>query len=257
MGMNFEGHISAVVTGAASGLGAAVAIKLGCNGVKVAILDRDSEAGSVMAEEVGGIYVQCDVSNPSDVASALETARSSHGQERICVNCAGIAMTKSIVSRGEPHDAELFERIVRVNLLGTFNMASQSAAGMAKADMINTDGERGVIINTASIAALDGPMGYTAYCASKAGVAGMTLPMARDLSSKGIRVLAIAPGMFDTPMASQIPEDVQNKVAESIPFPQRTGEPAEFAALVAHCIENRMLNGEVIRIDGAWRMPPR
>ena len=255
--MNFEDHLSAVVTGAASGLGAAVAKKLGQNGVKVAILDRDNEAGSVMAGEVGGIYVECDVSNPDNVSSALETARSRHGQERICVNCAGIAMTKSVLSGDQPHDPELFERIVRVNLLGTFNMASQSAAGMAKTESINTDGERGVIINTTSIAALDGPMGYTAYCASKAGVAGMTLPMARDLASKGIRVLAIAPGMFDTPMASQIPADVKSKVEESIPFPQRTGEPAEFAALVVHCIENRMLNGEVIRIDGAWRMPPR
>lgn len=255
--MKLDKHIVAIVTGAASGLGAEVARQFSRFGAKVAIFDIDDEKGAALADEIGGIYAHCDVSDPQSVSTGLEAARSAHGQERICVNCAGIAVARTTLYKGEAHDPSLFAKIIGINLVGTFNVASQSAAGMATTQPLNEDGERGIIVNTASAAAFDGPTGYAAYSASKAGVAGITLPMARDLAREGIRVVTIAPGMFATPMAAGVSDERQQTVIANIPFPSRRGEPAEFAALVTHCVENRMLNGETIRIDGACRLPPK
>mgnify|MGYP002633569045 CR=1 FL=1 len=255
--MKLDNSIAAVVTGAASGLGAAVAVNLAEHGVRVAVLDMDEERGAAQAAAIDGLYVRCDVGDSKSVASALKIAREALGQEQICVNCAGIAAAETTVYKGLPHDPDLFAKIVRVNLIGTFNMASQSAAGMTATDRLAADGERGVIVNTASIAAFDGQIGHIAYSASKAGVAGMTLPMARDLARVGIRVLTIAPGIFETPMATQLLDDAQQAALAQVPFPSRFGKPVEFAALVTHCVENTMLNGETIRIDGAYRMPPK
>ncbi len=250
-------QLSAVITGGASGLGAAVATLLASKGAKVALLDMNAEAGEAKATELGGVFCQADVSDPASVAAALSKARATHGQERICVNCAGIAPAAKTVSRGAAHDPALFLKVISVNLMGTFNVASQSALGMAAADALNGDGERGVIINTASVAAFEGQIGQIAYGASKGGVAAMTLPMARDLAKSGIRVMAIAPGIFKTPMVAAFPQEVQDALATNIPFPSRLGTPEEFAALVCHMIENGFLNGEVVRLDGATRMQPR
>lgn len=249
--------LSAVVTGGASGLGAAVARLLSEKGVKVALLDMNVEAGEALAVELGGVFCQTDVSDQASVSDALSKARDAHGQERICVNCAGIAPAAKTVSRGAAHDLELFQKVINVNLVGTFNVASQSALGMSEADALNDDGERGVIINTASVAAFEGQIGQVAYGASKGGVAAMTLPMARDLAKSGIRVLSVAPGIFKTPMVAAFPQEVQDALAENIPFPSRLGEAQEFAALVCHMIENGFLNGETVRLDGATRMQPR
>ncbi len=255
--MKIENRIAAVVTGAASGLGAAVARDLSRQGARVAILDMNDESGLALAETIGGQYANCDVSDATSVETALKTVRAAHGQERICVNCAGVAVAQTTLNKGRPHDPALFAKIIRINLIGTFNVASQSAAGMATIEPLDADGERGVIVNTASIAAFDGQIGHAAYSASKAGVAGMTLPMARDLAREGIRVLSVAPGMFATPMAADLPERRTQSMFANMPFPSRLGEPSEFAALVSHCIENPMLNGETIRIDGGCRMPPK
>lgn len=252
--MKITNGMAAVVTGASSGLGAAVAERLAEQGAKVAILDVNAEQGEAMASRIGGIFCQANVTDPDSVSAALEKARAEHGQERICVNCAGIAPSAKTVSRGAAHDAALFQSAVNVNLIGTFNVASQSALGMSNADAVNDDGERGVIINTASIAAYEGQIGQIAYAASKAGVIGLTLPMARDLSRSGIRVLAIAPGIFGTPMLTALPQEVRDALAADIPFPQRLGKPSEFADMVGHMISNTMLNGEVIRLDGATRL---
>lgn len=255
--MKINSQISAIVTGGASGLGAGVVSHLANEGVEVSILDMDEEAGSLLARQNGIHFIKTDVTDEKAVSEALRIAREQFGQERICVNCAGIAPSMKTVSRHLPHDAELFVKTIAVNLVGSFHVASQSAAGMARLDPVNEDGERGVIINTASVAAYDGQIGQIAYSASKAGVAGMTLPMARDLSAKGIRVMAIAPGIFGTPMLKAFPQDIQEALAAQIPFPSRLGRADEFAALVAHIIDNPMLNGEVIRLDGAIRMSPR
>lgn len=255
--MKIENRIAAVVTGAASGLGAAVAMDLSRKGAMVAILDLDEENGSALAGTINGQYSNCDVGDAKSVETALAAVRAVQGQERICVNCAGIAIAQTTLNKGLPHDPVLFANIISVNLIGTFNVASQSAAGMATIEPSDADGERGVIVNTASIAAFDGQIGHAAYSASKAGVAGMTLPMARDLARDGIRVLAVAPGMFATPMAEDLPARRTQSMFASTPFPSRQGEPSEFAALVSHCIENPMLNGETIRIDGGCRMPPK
>lgn len=255
--MKIDHSIIAVVTGAASGLGAAVAAELRRRGARIAILDRNEAEGRALAEEIGGFFIHTDVGDSDSVAKALNSVRGAIGQERICVNCAGIALAHTTLQKGEPHDAALFEKVVRINLIGTFNVASQSAAGMARAGPLGPDGERGVIINTASIAAFDGQIGHVAYSASKSAVVGMTLPMARDLSRDGIRVVAIAPGMFTTPMAVDLPDHLKQSVIDNIPFPARLGDPMEFASLVTHCVENTMLNGEIIRIDGGCRMPPK
>ena len=247
-------HTPAVVTGGSSGLGAAVVRMLASAGVPTGVLDLNAEAGEAFAGEIGTAFARCDVSDSGSVREALTRLRSINGMERICVNCAGIAPAARTVSRDTPHDPSLFQKVIAVNLIGTFNVASQSAAGMSTQAPLNADGERGIIINTASIAAFEGQIGQVAYAASKAAVAGMTLPMARDLAKAGIRVVAIAPGIFQTHMVSGFPADVQEALAKSAEFPRRLGHPDEYASLVSHVIENTMINGEVIRLDAATRM---
>jgi NAD(P)-dependent dehydrogenase (short-subunit alcohol dehydrogenase family) len=254
--MKLNSDIAAIVTGGASGLGRGVAEALSQAGVKLAIFDLNPE-GQTVADSLGGIFCEVDVTDAEAVAEALAIARGKNGQERICVNCAGIAPAAKTVSRGAAHDSGLFAKVIGINLIGSFNVASQAAAGMAEAEAITSDGERGVIINTASVAAYDGQIGQVAYASSKGGVVGMTLPMARDLADKGIRVMAIAPGIFGTPMVKAFPQEVQDALGAQIPFPSRLGDAQEFAALALHIIDNSMLNGEVIRLDGAIRMPPR
>lgn len=254
--MKLNSDIAAIVTGGASGLGRGVAEALSQAGVKLAIFDLNPE-GQAVADSLGGIFCEVDVTDAEAVAEALVKARGHNGQERICVNCAGIAPAAKTVSRGAAHDSGLFAKVIGINLIGSFNVASQAAAGMAEAEAITSDGERGVIINTASVAAYDGQIGQVAYASSKGGVVGMTLPMARDLADKGIRVMAIAPGIFGTPMVKAFPQEVQDALGAQIPFPSRLGDAQEFAALALHIIDNSMLNGEVIRLDGAIRMPPR
>lgn len=255
--MNIDG-ISAVVTGGASGLGEATARMLAGLGAKVALFDMNETAGKAIAAEIGGIFVKVNVTDAAAVADAFTAARAAHGQEKVLVNCAGIAPPERTVNRdGSPHDAARFAAVIGVNLIGTFNAASIAAAGMAAGEPTGDDGERGVIINTASVAAYDGQIGQVAYGASKAGVVGMTLPMARDLSRSGVRVLAIAPGLFLTPMLKGLPEEAQKSLGAQVPFPARLGEPSEYASLARHMIENTMLNGEVVRLDGAIRMAPK
>ncbi|MEL6791912.1 MAG: SDR family NAD(P)-dependent oxidoreductase [Pseudomonadota bacterium] len=250
--------LSAVITGGASGLGEATARMIAGHGGKVALFDMNAEKGEAVAAELGGVFCQVDVTDASSVAAGFEKARAANGQERICVNCAGIGVAqKTVTKEGAPHDAAFFAKIIAVNLIGTFNCASQSAAGMVKADPMGADGERGVIVNTASVAAFDGQIGQIGYASSKAGVAGMTLPMARDLSRDGVRVMAIAPGLFMTPMLAGLPEDVQKSLGMQVPYPSRLGDPSEYARLVESIIANPMLNGETIRLDGAIRMAPK
>ncbi|MHA1127485.1 MAG: 3-hydroxyacyl-CoA dehydrogenase [Alphaproteobacteria bacterium] len=256
--MKLSSKIAAVVTGGASGLGEATARGLAAQGVRVAIFDMNAERGQQVAKEIGGLFCKVDVSDIESVSVAFAQARQIHGQERICVSCAGIAFAAKTVDRdGNYHQPDLFAKTIGVNLIGTFNVSSQSATGMTKADPLNDDGERGVIINTASVAAFEGQIGQVAYAASKGGVAAMTVPMARDLSRSGIRVMAIAPGLFLTPMLASMPEEVQTALGAQVPFPSRLGDPSEYASLVAHIAQNPMLNGEVIRLDGAIRMAPR
>lgn len=256
--MKLTSDISAVITGGASGLGEATTRALAEHGVRVAIFDMNEELGEQLATEIKGIFCKVDVSDPTSVAEGFTKARAIHGGERICVNCAGIAPGAKTVDRdGNAHDAAAFARAININLIGTFNVASQSAAGMIKLDPINDDNERGVVINTASVAAFEGQVGQAAYAASKGGVAALTLPMARDLSRDGVRVMTIAPGLFGTPMMAGLPEDVQTSLGKQVPFPPRLGQPAEYAALSTHIVENTMLNGEVIRLDGAIRMGAR
>lgn len=247
----------AVVTGGASGLGAATARKLAGAGMKVTIFDLNEDAGRVLADEIGGAFARVDVSDAGSVSSGLGAAQSAHGATRVLVNCAGVADAAKTVSRGEAHDAKIFQKVININLLGSFNCASQAAAQMVAADPVGKDATRGVIVNTASVAAFDGQVGQLAYAASKAGVAGMTLPMARDLADKGVRVCSIAPGLFLTPMLEGLPEDVQASLGAQVPFPSRLGHPDEYAEMVLHITQNPMLNGEVIRLDGAIRMAPR
>jgi len=244
----------AIVSGGASGLGATVATALRNLDVPVGILDLHEEAGNAFAAEIGASFAQCDISDAAAVASALARLREQQGQERLCVNCAGIAPAAKTISRGEAHDPSLYAKVVKVNLIGTFNVATQSAIGMALVEPMDADGERGLILNTASIAAFEGQMGQLAYASSKAGVVGLTLPMARDLAKSGIRVLAIAPGVFATPMVTGFPQEVQDALAQTSEFPKRLGKPEEFASLAIHIARNSMLNGEVIRLDAATRM---
>ncbi len=243
----------AVVTGGASGLGAGTVAHLRFLGCPVVSLDLDSGDGARVAASVGAEFLACDVTDVDAVQDTVTTIVNSFGAPRILFNCAGIAPAARAVSRNGPHDPGLFAHTVAVNLTGTFVMASAVATTMAELEP-RADNERGVIINTASVAAFDGQIGQCAYAASKAGVAGMTLPLARDLASLGIRAVAIAPGIFATPMLATLPDEVQQSLAEQVPFPKRLGVAADFAALVQHIIENRMLNGEVIRLDGAIRM---
>jgi len=253
--MKLDQTLAAIVTGGASGLGAAVAAALRDHAVNVAILDRDADKGAQYAATIGATFYAADVTDAASVATALDQARGANGQERICVNCAGIAPAAKTVSRGVAHDFDLFQQAININLVGSFNVASQSAAGMVTSDPIGE--ERGVIIHTASIAAYEGQMGQVAYAASKGGIVGLTLPMARDLARDGVRVIAIAPGIFGTPMVTAMSQDIQDGLAAGIPFPPRLGDPAEFAALVVHIAQNTFLNGSVIRLDGAARLTLR
>ncbi len=255
--MQIDENMAVVVSGGASGLGAAVARGFSRAGAKVGIFDLNEAAGEALAQALGGTFARFDVSDPVSVAAGFKALRAAHGQERVMVNCAGIGPAAKTVSKGVPHDAILFEKVIHVNLLGSFNCASQSAAGMVAAEPLGPDGERGVIVNTASVAAFEGQVGQVAYSASKGGIVGMTLPMARDLARDGVRVVTIAPGLFKTPLLEGLPEEVQQSLGAQVPFPSRLGDPAEFAALARHIVENTMLNGEVIRLDGAIRMAPR
>lgn len=253
--MNIEGH-TAIVTGGGSGLGAATARALAAKGAKVALFDINIDAATNVAQEIGGLALACNVSSASDAEQAIATVIAELGTPRILVNCAGIANAGRIVGRDGPHDLELYRRVIEVNLIGSFNMLRLVGDAAAKLDALET-GERGVIISTASVAAFDGQIGQAAYASSKAGIAGLTLPAARELARFGIRVMAIAPGIFGTPMLLAMPQDVQDSLAASIPFPSRLGRPEEYAALALHIIENPMLNGETIRLDGAIRMAPK
>jgi NAD(P)-dependent dehydrogenase (short-subunit alcohol dehydrogenase family) len=261
--MQLSKDIAAVITGGASGLGAATARALAGKGVKVALLDLNPAMGEPLAKELGGVFVQGDVTNEASVDAALAAARKAHGQERILVNCAGIGIAKRITSRNkqtgafEPHDLASFTKVIQVNLIGTFLLMSKAAAGMQAAQPLNDDGERGVMICTSSVAAQDGQIGQVAYSASKGGVYSMTLPVARDLAQNGIRVCTILPGLFLTPMFDNLSEEARKSLAASVPFPARLGSPTEYAALAVHICENPMLNGECIRLDGALRMAPR
>jgi len=261
--MRLDKSIPAVITGGASGLGAATARALAAKGVKVAILDLNADAGSKIAKELGGIFASCDVTSEPSVDAALATARAAHGQERILVNCAGIGVAKRISRRVketnaiEPHDLATFTKVIHVNLIGTFLLMAKSAVGMQATAPIGDDAERGVMICTSSVAAQDGQIGQVAYSASKGGVAAMTLPVARDLARDGIRVVTIMPGLFLTPMFAGLSPEAQQSLAASVPFPSRLGQPTEYAALAVHICENPMLNGETIRLDGALRMAPR
>lgn len=255
--MDLTRGIASIITGAASGLGAAVARALADRGGKVALFDLDETRGRALADELGGVYCCVDVGDAASVAAGFDAARAAHGPERVLVNCAGIGTSGKVVSKGVAHDPAAFERTIRINLIGTFHCAALAAASMVGTDAVTEDGEKGVIINTASVAAFDGQIGQLAYAASKAGVAGMTLPMARDLAADGVRVVTIAPGIFDTPMLQGLPEEVRTSLGAQVPFPARLGDPAEFAKLAVHIVENQMLNGETIRLDGAIRMGMR
>ena len=253
--MNIKG-MAAVVTGAGSGLGAATAEKLAAEGARVTCVDLNGGAAEATAKRIGGLAIAGDVADSAGMEAAFATARAAHGPCRILVNCAGIGVAKRVVGRDGPMPLADFERVIRVNLIGTFNMMRLAGAEMSKADPLE-DGERGVIISTASVAAFEGQVGQAAYSASKGGIAALTLPVARELASFGVRVLTIAPGLFLTPLMSTLPEDVQKSLGDSIPFPRRLGGAAEFASLVAHMVENAYLNGEIVRLDGALRLPPK
>jgi NAD(P)-dependent dehydrogenase (short-subunit alcohol dehydrogenase family) len=247
----------ALVTGGGSGLGEAVARELARLGAKVAVLDVNPDGAERVASEVGGIACRCDITDTTAVEAALDAASTAFGTPRIVMNIAGIGSARRVVSRdGSPAPLEDFERVIRVNLIGTYNVIRLAAARIAKLEPL-ADGERGVIVCTASVAAYDGQVGQEAYSASKGGLVGMTLPLARDLAQWGVRVATIAPGLFSTPLMQQLPPEVQASLAASIPFPKRLGRPEEFAALAAHIVTNTHLNGEVIRLDGALRMAPR
>ncbi|WP_186395103.1 SDR family NAD(P)-dependent oxidoreductase [Stappia sp. TSB10GB4] len=249
--------IAAVVTGGASGLGAATARRLAAAGVNVTLFDMNVEQGEAIAKEIGGAFVAVDVTSNDSVKAGFAAARGHFGVERILVNCAGIAPVAKTTSRGEPHPLDMFEKVIAVNLVGTFRCIAHSSTAMVELDPITADGERGVIVSTASVAAFDGQIGQVAYAASKGGVAASTLPIARDLSKSGIRVMTIAPGIFETPMLLGLSQDVQDSLGQQVPFPSRLGRPSEYADLVAAICENPMLNGETIRLDGAIRMAPR
>lgn len=255
--MQLNQSIAAVVTGGASGLGAATARMLAGEGVKVALFDRDAAQGKAVASDIGGLFVEVDVTDHASVEAGFAAARAAHGAERILVNCAGIAPVAKTTSRGEPHPMDMFEKVIAVNLAGTFRCISLAATSIAELEPLNADGARGVIVSTASVAAFDGQVGQVAYAASKAGIAGMTLPIARDLAKSGIRVMTIAPGIFETPMLLGLSQEVQDSLGQQVPFPSRLGRATEYAQLVKSICENDMLNGETIRLDGAIRMAPR
>jgi NAD(P)-dependent dehydrogenase (short-subunit alcohol dehydrogenase family) len=253
--MTPTGH-AALVTGAASGLGAATAEALAQAGAKVALLDVNMDGARELASRIGGHAIFCDVTSADGAAAAINEASEKHGPARILVNCAGVGPAKRMVGRDGPQPLADFEKVIAINLTGTFNMMRLAAADMQALEPL-ADGERGVIVSTASVAAFEGQVGQTAYAASKGGVAALTLPAARELSQFGIRVMAIAPGIFGTPMLKALPQAAQDSLGASVPFPKRLGEPNEYAELVLTIVRSGYLNGEVIRIDGALRMAPR
>ena len=260
--MKLDSSVSAVVTGGASGIGEAIARRLAASDVRVAILDFNEERGGAVAVELGGVFCKVDVTSEEAVDLALEKARAAIGQERVLVNCAGTGNAHKTASRdkktGELKHFPLseFEKLIHINLIGSFRCAAKCAAGMLALDGLE-DGERGVIINISSVAAQDGQVGQAAYSASKAGVVGMTLPMARDLMNDGIRVNTIMPGLINTPLMGGLPDNVKDALAASVPFPKRLGEPDEIASLVELMVTNGYFNGESVRLDGAIRMAPR
>lgn len=260
--MKLDNSIAAVVTGAASGLGAATARALAAKGARVAIFDLQKDKGEALAQELGGTFCEVNVTSDESVAAGFARAREAHGQERILVNCAGIANAIKTVSRSKedgslkPFPMDAFNQVIQINLVGTFRCILQSAMGMVEAEPLD-DGERGVIVNTASVAAVEGQMGQVAYSASKGGVLGMMLPVARDLMNEGVRVNTVLPGIFATPLMLALPEKAQQSLAASVPFPKRLGNPAEYAQLVVAMIENGYMNGEAVRLDGALRMGPK
>jgi NAD(P)-dependent dehydrogenase (short-subunit alcohol dehydrogenase family) len=253
--MDIRGH-AALVTGGASGLGAAAARMLAEAGAKVAILDVNDKAAAEVAIDTNGIAIHCDVTDAAATEKAFAKAKADHGAPRIVVNCAGVGPAKRIVGRDGPMPLSEFARVIEINLIGTFNVMRLAAAAMQNFEPLQ-DGERGIIVCTASVAAYEGQIGQAAYAASKGGVVSLILPAARELAQFGIRVTAIAPGIFTTPMLHALPEATQQSLAASVPFPKKLGQPAQFAALARHMIENRYLNGEVVRLDGALRMGPR
>ena len=255
--MNLK-NVVAIVTGGGSGLGEATVREFASAGAKVAILDLAASPGAKVAESLGdnAIFVVADVASADQAADAVAKTVAKFGAIHVAVNCAGIGRAMRTVTRDGPHSLDLFSKVIAVNLIGTFNVTRLAAAAMAK-NQPGADGERGVIINTASVAAYDGQIGQAAYAASKGGVVSMTLPIARDLANVGIRVCTIAPGTFETPMLAGLPDPARKALESQIPFPSRLGRPTEYAALARHIVENAMLNGETIRLDGALRMPPR
>jgi len=261
--MNLDSSVSAIVTGGASGLGAATARSLAAKGVKVAIFDFNEEKGEAIASELGGVFCKVDVTSEADVEAGFEKSRAAVGQERILVNCAGTGDAFKTAGRSKKtgeishYPLDKFERIIQINLIGTFRCIAKSAAGMMTLDPVDEFGERGAMVNTASVAAEDGQIGQAAYSASKAAVLGMTLPIARDLMSEGIRINTILPGIFATPLLETLPDNVKAALAASVPFPKRLGVPDEYAHLALTMIENGYFNGESVRLDGAIRMAPR
>lgn len=251
--MNVNGH-AAIVTGAASGMGAETARALAAAGAKVCVMDVNEEALNEVAGEIGGLAVQCDVTSADSAEAAVAKAKSAHGAARVLVNCAGIAPAKRIVGRDGPMPLEDFTKVVNVNLVGTFNLMRLVAADLYGEEPLDDIGERGIIVNTASVAAYEGQIGQAAYSASKGGIVSLTIQAARDLSGKGIRVMTIAPGFIATPMLLGMPQEVQDSLAQQTPFPKRFGRADEYSSLVMHIVGNQMLNGDVIRLDGAARM---
>ncbi|HKU08227.1 MAG TPA: SDR family NAD(P)-dependent oxidoreductase [Bradyrhizobium sp.] len=247
---------AALVTGGASGLGAATARRLASLGAKVAVCDLNTKLAEAVAAEIKGVAVTCNVADAASAEAAVAAAEKAHGPARVLVNCAGIGVAKRVIGKEGPMPFADFDRVIQVNLNGTFNMIRLATAAMSKLEPLAT-GERGVVINTASVAAYDGQIGQAAYSASKGGIVGMTLPIARELAQFGIRVLTIAPGLFLTPLLANLPQEAQDSLAAAIPFPRRLGSADEFASLAAHMIDNPYLNGEVVRLDGALRMAPR
>lgn len=248
--------VAAIVTGGASGLGAATAEMLASEGARVTLFDMNEEAGKAQAEKIGGAFIKVNVTDTANVVEAIAAAEAKHGVARVLVNCAGIATgAKTVGKENAPHPMDQFRKTIEINLIGTYNVITHFAARLAAADPIGE--ERGVIINTASVAAFEGQVGQAAYSASKGGIVGMTLPIARDLAQFGIRVMGIAPGTFYTPMMAGLPQNVQDSLGKQTPFPNRLGQPSEYAQLAQSIIANPMLNGDVIRLDGAIRMPPR
>ena len=261
--MKLDSSISAVVTGGASGLGEATARALAAKGVKVALFDMNADRGEAVAKEIGGVFCEANVTSDESIDAAFAKARAAHGQERVLVNCAGIATAIKTLSRDRETGAikqypmDLFNQVIQVNLVGTFRCIMKSAAGMLTLDPLDEDGQRGAIVNTASVAAQDGQVGQAAYTASKAGVLGMTLPIARDFMNDGIRVNTILPGIFETPMMKSLPEKAQQSLAAAVPFPKRLGKPEEYAKTALFLVEHDYINAEYVRMDGGIRMAPK